>query len=81
MRLVDGVRGRREWVADGLIWAVLTAPVAGNHVVSHEWVFGAVTAAAMTVAVLSARRAPLAAWLVVVLGSLFDGNFAFASRC
>jgi signal transduction histidine kinase len=71
-------RGRREWVADGLIWAVVTAPVAGNYLSSGEYPRCAVAVAALTVAVLSARRAPILGWVVVVLGTVFDGNFALA---
>jgi signal transduction histidine kinase len=76
--LVGGERGRREWIADGLVWAVLTAPVAAKYVMRADWRWGPVAIAATAVAVLSARRVPLFGWLVVVLGTLFDGNFAFA---
>jgi signal transduction histidine kinase len=80
-RVIDGARGRREWAADGLIWAALSAPIAGNRLLSPTVAgcAGAVAAvAAVGAAVLLARRAPLAGLIIVVLGSVFDGNFAFA---
>jgi signal transduction histidine kinase len=69
---------RRERVVDGLVWAVVTAPVAGNYLTSGEYWRCLVAVAALTGAVLVARRAPLLGLLVVVLGTVFDGNFALA---
>ncbi len=78
MEWIGGARGRREWAADAVIWAVLTAPVAANRLLGGEILAGLAVTAVMTVAVLLSRGLPLASWLIVVLGSVFDGNFAFA---
>ncbi|MBM2621756.1 hypothetical protein JIG36_40260 [Actinoplanes sp. LDG1-06] len=72
------MRGRREWWADGLLGAVLIAPVATHQVMSGS-VPGILAAlAAAAVMVLTARRWPVVGWLVVVAGTLVDGNFVFA---
>ena len=71
-------RGRREWAVDGLVWAVLTAPIAANDVLRGAVIGCVVAVAVMAVAVLFSRRAPMFGLIVVVLGTLFDGNFAFA---
>jgi signal transduction histidine kinase len=78
VRLTGEARGRREWAADAAIWVVLTAPVAANRLLSGEFLAALPGVAAMTVAVLVSRGLPLVSWLIVVLGSIFDGNFAFA---
>ena len=65
-------------MADVLVWAVMTAPVAGNYLIRGEYLRCAVAVAALTGAVLVARRAPVLGLVVVVLGTVFDGNFALA---
>ena len=63
---------------DGLLGAALAAPVAVNQAMDGRpgW---AVTAVPTVVgAVVMARRWPMAGWLIVVLGTLADGNFVFA---
>ncbi|WP_250009608.1 sensor histidine kinase [Actinoplanes sp. M2I2] len=71
------MRVRREWVADGVLGSVLIAPVVANQALSSEYLalLGALAAAA--VIVLTVRRRPVVAWLVVLLGTLLDGNFVF----
>jgi signal transduction histidine kinase len=75
---VGVTRGCREWAVDGVIWAALTAPIAASDLVSGEVIRCAAAVVAMAVAVLFARRAPMLGLVLVVLGTLFDGNFAFA---
>jgi signal transduction histidine kinase len=72
------MRTRREWVTDGLIGVALAAPVVSNQVTRGS-VAGCLGALTATVgAVVVARRWPLLGWLIVVLGTLVDGNFVFA---
>ncbi|MCY1141790.1 histidine kinase [Actinoplanes sp. Pm04-4] len=72
------MRGRREWVTDGLLGLVLIAPVLANHLMSGRaaGVLGALAVAGVLVATM--RRWPVVGWLVVLLGTLADGNFVFA---
>src|SRR5262245_34691854 len=72
------MRGRREWVADGLLGGLLIAPVLANQVMSGRGPESVAAVAVAGVIVLTGRRWPLAGWLVVVLGTLADGNFVFA---
>ncbi|MEU8298510.1 histidine kinase [Micromonospora sp. NPDC048909] len=67
---------------DVLLWAVLAAPVGYARITPpHSWralwlLVGGLLL--LTVAVAVSRRRPLAALVLVVLGSLVDGNFVFA---
>ncbi len=72
------MRGRREWTADGLLGAVLIAPVLAHQVLNGDGpgVLGALAVAALLG--LTVRRWPIAGWLIVLLGTLADGNFVFA---
>ncbi|GAB2592918.1 two-component sensor histidine kinase [Paractinoplanes abujensis] len=69
---------RREWAVDGSTAAVLVAPVVVNHVMSANpvGILGSLVAGGVIAA--TARRWPLVGWLVVVVGTLVDGNFVFA---
>jgi signal transduction histidine kinase len=68
------MRGRWEW----LVGAVLVAPVVGNQALSGRPLGVLAALAAAAVAVLTARRRPIVAWLIALLGTLVDGNFVFA---
>ncbi|MGK5684953.1 sensor histidine kinase [Actinoplanes sp. URMC 104] len=72
------MRGRREWVADGLLGAALVAPVLLNQGLNGSLPGLAGAAAAAVVITVTARRRPVAGWLTVLLGTLADGNFVFA---
>ncbi|WP_238012879.1 histidine kinase [Dactylosporangium sp. AC04546] len=63
---------------DAGLWAVLAAPIAANQAMSSAYGGLVLVLAAMAVAVGLSRTRPLLALVVVVLGSLFDGNFVFA---
>ncbi|MEU5904689.1 histidine kinase [Micromonospora sp. NPDC047527] len=85
-RLVAGApswayRWRRPLV-DVLLWMVVAAPIVVARLTPPDPRFGAVlllgSLAVLAVAVASARRWPLVGLLLVVLGSLVDGNFVFA---
>ncbi|MCO8277854.1 histidine kinase [Actinoplanes sp. TRM 88003] len=72
------MRGRREWVADGLIGSSLLGPVLIHQVMNGD-ALRIVAALAVTAGlVLTLRRRPLVGLLVVLLGTLADGNFVFA---
>ncbi|MFE9691117.1 sensor histidine kinase [Micromonospora sp. NPDC005806] len=77
----EGSTGRRR-VADLLLWAAVSAPVAYAGF-TPPWPRYAVpllvgSLALLALAVAVGRRLPLAALVAVVLGSLLDGNFVFA---
>ena len=69
---------RREGVTDGLLGAVLLTPVVVHQVMSGGVAGTSAALAAVAAVGLTARRWPVAGWLVVVLGTLVDGNFVFA---
>ncbi|MCX4385849.1 histidine kinase [Micromonospora peucetia] len=72
----------RRWTADLLLWVTTAAPIGYAGVTpphsghATALTVGALLLLAMAVAV--SRRWPVAALVVVVLGSLLDGNFLFA---
>ncbi|MFG2055196.1 sensor histidine kinase [Micromonospora sp. NPDC048930] len=77
----DPPTGRRH-LGDVLLWAAVSAPVAYAGL-TPPWPPYAVpllvgSLALLALAVAVARRAPLAALVAVVFGSLLDGNFVFA---
>lgn len=73
---------RRRIVADVLLWAVVATPVgyAGITPPYHRHGVATVVGSLLLLgtAVAAGRRAPLVALVLVVLGSLLDGNFVFA---
>ncbi|MGS2614428.1 sensor histidine kinase [Micromonospora sp. LZ34] len=73
---------RRRIVADVLLWAVVATPVGYAGVTPPYHRYGVATLVGslllLGTAVAAGRRAPLAALVLVVLGSLLDGNFVFA---
>ncbi|MET7400578.1 histidine kinase, partial [Dactylosporangium sp. NPDC005572] len=73
---MSAARWRR--VLDAGLWAVLAAPIAANQAMSAAYPALVLVLAAMAGAVALSRTRPLASLVVVVLGSLFDGNFVFA---
>ncbi|MGC5329264.1 sensor histidine kinase [Micromonospora sp. DT62] len=84
-RVGGAVRSRevvRRRLGDLLLWATTAAPIAYALVTPpHSGQATARLAGALlllTVAVAVSRRWPVAALVVVVLGSLLDGNFLFA---
>ncbi|MET8231307.1 histidine kinase [Micromonospora sp. NPDC005298] len=76
------VRRWRRPLLDGLLWAAMATPIAGARLSppSPRWDFALLVGslAVLAVAVVSARRWPLVGLLLVVLGSVLDGNFVFA---
>ncbi|WP_405426053.1 sensor histidine kinase [Micromonospora sp. NBC_00617] len=84
MRILDrSVPGRwRRPLRDVLLWAVVAAPIAAARLSPPYPRFDVAlllgSLALLAVAVASARRWPLVGLLLVVLGSLADGNFVFA---
>ncbi|MET8349190.1 MULTISPECIES: histidine kinase [unclassified Micromonospora] len=82
--LADGASGvvRRQGLADALLWAVLAAPIGYARLTpphsrhNLELLLAGLTVLAVAVAL--GRRRPLVGLLLVVLGSLVDGNFVFA---
>ncbi|MEH1164453.1 histidine kinase [Micromonospora sp. CPCC 205539] len=85
-RLVPGASDRadrwRRVLLDVLFWLVVAAPIAGAGLSppysrdSLARLLGSL--ALLAAAVALSRRRPLAGLLLVVLGSLLDGNFVFA---
>ncbi|WP_089021654.1 sensor histidine kinase [Micromonospora coriariae] len=81
--LADGASGvvRRQGLADVLLWAVLAAPIGYARLTPphsrHNLALLLGGPAVLAVAVALARRRPLVGLLLVVLGSLVDGNFVF----
>lgn len=73
---------RRRGLSDALLWAVLAAPIGYARLTpphprhNLELLVGGLTVLAVAVAL--GRRRPLVGLLLVVLGSLVDGNFVFA---
>ncbi|MEO3773890.1 histidine kinase [Micromonospora sp. B9E7] len=90
MRILDsspsGRSGRsdrwRRLLSDVLLWAVVAAPVgyAGFSPPYAPYAFPLVVGKLLLlgVAVVAGRRQPLVALVLVVLGSVVDGNFVFA---
>ncbi|MCX5070441.1 histidine kinase [Micromonospora lupini] len=84
MRILDrSLPGRwRRPLLDVLLWAVVVAPIAAARLTPPYPRFDVAlllgSLALLAVAVASARRLPLVGLLLVVLGSLVDGNFVFA---
>ncbi|MEV4215254.1 sensor histidine kinase [Micromonospora sp. NPDC049662] len=86
MRILEpSVRGAPRWrrpLRDVSLWALVAAPIAAARVTPPYPRFGVAllfgSLALLAVAVASARRWPLVGLLLVVLGSLVDGNFVFA---
>ncbi|MFG1651420.1 sensor histidine kinase [Micromonospora sp. NPDC049275] len=84
MRILDrSLPGRwRRPLLDVLLWAVVSAPIAAARLSPPYPRFDVAlllgSLALLAVAVASARRWPLVGLLLVVLGSLVDGNFVFA---
>lgn len=72
------MRGRREWLVDGLVGAVLVAPVVVNQALSGRWLGVVAALGAAACAVVTVRRRPIVAWLIALLGTVVDGNFVFA---
>ncbi|MEU4772073.1 histidine kinase [Micromonospora sp. NPDC023644] len=72
----------RRRLGDLLLWATTAAPIGYAGVTPpHSWQASALTVGALLLlaaAVAVSRRWPVAALVVVVLGSLLDGNFLFA---
>ncbi|WP_127504946.1 sensor histidine kinase [Actinoplanes solisilvae] len=68
------MRGWRE----RLVGVVLVAPVVANQTLSRNWGGAAAALAVAAVAVVTARRRPIVAWLIALVGTLADGNFVFA---
>ncbi|WP_328338651.1 sensor histidine kinase [Micromonospora sp. NBC_00421] len=79
--MYEGERTRR-WAADLLLWAVFAAPVAYPRLTPPygRWAVPLLVGALalLAAAVLVGRRSPVAAVLLVLAGSLVDGNFVFA---
>lgn len=74
---MSAARGRREWILDTLLWAALSLPVAYNQI-NHAAVDSLLTGCAtLAVAVGFSRRLPLVSVVLVVAGTLVDGNFLF----
>ncbi|WP_433348650.1 sensor histidine kinase [Micromonospora sp. CA-111912] len=78
-----GVRGgRRGFLRDGLLWAVVAAPIGFARLTPpydrHTVPLGLGALLLLAVAVRLGHRRPLPALVLVVLGSLLDGNFVFA---
>ncbi|MER5703288.1 histidine kinase [Micromonospora sp. NPDC002296] len=78
-----GVRGgRRGFLRDGLLWAVVAAPIGFARLTppyeTDTVPLGLGTLLLLAVAVRLGHRRPLPALVLVVLGSLLDGNFVFA---
>ncbi|MEV4344056.1 histidine kinase [Actinoplanes sp. NPDC049596] len=71
------MRERREWLADGLLGVILAAPVLANQAMRGNALGCAGALVASVAATVLARRWPLAGWLIVVLATVLDGNFAF----
>ncbi|GAB3836574.1 hypothetical protein GCM10029963_77400 [Micromonospora andamanensis] len=74
---------RRRLLWDLLLWAVVAAPIgfAGFSPPYSEYALPLVVGKLVLLGVavlLTRRRAPLAALVLVVLGSVVDGNFVFA---
>ncbi|MFB9848780.1 sensor histidine kinase [Micromonospora andamanensis] len=88
MRIVDSsppgwLDRRRRLLWDLLLWAVVAAPIgfAGFSPPYSEYALPLVVGKLVLLGVavlLTRRRAPLAALVLVVLGSVVDGNFVFA---
>ncbi|MFJ6153243.1 sensor histidine kinase [Micromonospora profundi] len=87
MRLFDSsVPGsldrRRRLLLDALLWAVIAAPVAYAGITPPHPRYAVPLLAGKVLllgaAVVVSRRRPLVALVLVVLGSLVDGNFVFA---
>ncbi|MFD6566426.1 sensor histidine kinase [Micromonospora profundi] len=87
MRLLDSlVPGspdrRRRLLLDVLLWVVVAAPVAYAEVTPpySRYVLPLLVGKVLLLgaAVVASRRTPLVALVLVVLGSLVDGNFVFA---
>ncbi|MET8278112.1 histidine kinase [Micromonospora sp. NPDC005174] len=83
--LEPSVPGASRWrrpLLDVSLWAVVAAPIVVARVTPPYPRFGVAlllgSLALLAVAVASARRWPLVGLLLVVLGSLVDGNFVFA---
>ncbi|MFI1195593.1 sensor histidine kinase [Micromonospora sp. NPDC020750] len=80
--LSRGGLSRGGFLRDGLLWAVVAAPIGfpwltppyGRHTV----LLGLGALLLLAVAVRLGHRRPLTALVLVVLGSLLDGNFVFA---
>ncbi|MFI7607516.1 sensor histidine kinase [Micromonospora sp. NPDC049366] len=81
-RVRRAIADRPAVARDVLLWAVVAAPLAYPRITPpHSWRSLALLAAVLlvvAVAVAVSRRRPLAALVLVVLGSLADGNFVFA---
>ncbi|MFF3869183.1 sensor histidine kinase [Micromonospora sp. NPDC001898] len=75
-----GVRG--GLVRDGLLWAVVATPIGFARLTPpydrNTVPFGLGALLLLAVAVRLGHRRPLPALVLVVVGSLFDGNFVFA---
>ncbi|WP_439427802.1 sensor histidine kinase [Micromonospora sp. LA-10] len=75
-------RERQRRAGDLLVWAVLATPVTAGRISppwqAHDLPLYGVVLALLALAVAVSRRWPLAAVLVVVAGSLVDGNVVFA---
>ncbi|WP_433118992.1 sensor histidine kinase [Micromonospora sp. CA-246542] len=86
MRILEpSAPGAPRWrrpLRDVSLWALVAAPIAAARVTPPYPRFGVAlllgSLALLAVAVASARRWPLVGLLLVVLGSLVDGNFVFA---
>jgi signal transduction histidine kinase len=76
--VVEVIRGHWRPAAEVAGWSVLAAPVVIAELNRGAVLGAAVAASAMLVAAWSARRAPIIGLVIVVLGTLVDGNFAFA---
>ncbi|GAA2713265.1 sensor histidine kinase [Micromonospora olivasterospora] len=74
--------GRGGLLRDGLLWAVVAAPIGFPRLTPpygrYALPLGAGALALLAVAVWLSHRRPLPALVLVVLGSLVDGNFVFA---
>ncbi|MFC3505401.1 sensor histidine kinase [Micromonospora krabiensis] len=81
-RIRQAIADRPAAARDVLLWAVVAAPLAYPRVTPpHSWRSLSLLAAVLlvvAVAVAVSRHRPLAALVLVVLGSLADGNFVFA---
>ncbi|TDB72207.1 sensor histidine kinase [Micromonospora sp. KC723] len=76
------LRDRRRWAGDALLWVVLAAPAAYARLTPpherHAVPLLAGSLLLLAAAVTVGRRLPLLAVLLVLLGSVVDGNFVFA---
>ncbi|RGC70249.1 Sensor histidine kinase DesK [Micromonospora sp. MW-13] len=79
--LRDGL-SRGGLLGDGLLWAVVAAPIGFARLTppydGYSVPFGLGALLLLAVAVRLGHRRPLPALVLVVLGSLLDGNFVFA---